>query len=64
MSSPLSDIYTITTDGTNRSIKITQKTYRDVSSLSDSGDGKTLFSAPRNCLVNGDKIVVPDSSPQ
>lgn len=62
ISSPLSDIYSITTSSTHRSIRITQKTYRDIQGFTDNGDGKTLVSCQRHCLTTGDIIKIATGS--
>ncbi len=60
--SPLSNVYEITTTSTARSIKITQKTYRDIQSFADNGDGKTLVNCTRHCLATGDVIKITDGA--
>lgn len=58
ISSPMSDVYEITTTTTALSIKITQKTYRDITAFADNGDGRTLVTCPRHCMLDG---VFPDN---
>lgn len=62
VSSPFSDVYEITTTSTARSIKITQKTYRDITEFSDSGSGTTICASYRHCLDDGDEIKISTGS--
>jgi hypothetical protein len=60
-----SDVHEITTTGTHKSIKITQKTYRDVQSFGDNGDGRTLVNCERHCVTDGtyaDEVKFSDGS--
>ena len=53
---PVSDVYEITTTGTARSIVITQTTYRDVSTFTDNGDGRTNVVCERHCFADGEEV--------
>lgn len=59
--SPLSDIQEITTTSTHKSIKITQKTYRDITNFANSG-GVTLITSTLHCLATGDEIKIASGS--
>jgi hypothetical protein len=60
--SPISDIYEITTTTTAKSIQITHKTYRDISSFADGGGGVTLVTCSRHCLMTNDVIKISSGS--
>jgi hypothetical protein len=62
VSSPLSDVYSITTSSTQRSIRITQRTYRSITKFEDGGSGKTLVTCPRHCLITNDTIKIGTGS--
>jgi hypothetical protein len=62
ITSPISDVYEITTTSTEKSIEISYKTYRDIQGFSDNGDGRTLVSCTRHCLGEGDEIEIEDGS--
>jgi len=62
VSSPLSDIYTITTTTTAKSIKITQKTYRSITAFTDNGNGTTNVTCPLHCVKTGDVIKINTGS--
>lgn len=57
-----SDTYDITTTTTALSIKITQKTYRDITSFSDNGDSRTLIESDRHCFTVGDELKIESGS--
>lgn len=60
--SPLSDLYTITTTSTARSIKITQKTYRDITAFASGGTNITTVTSTIHCLKTGDVIKIATGS--
>lgn len=60
--SPLSDIYEITTTSTAKSIKITQKTYRDITAFASAGAGITTVTCPLHCLKSTDVIKIASGS--
>lgn len=60
--SPLSDIYEITTTSTAKSIKITQKTYRDITNFASGGSGITTITSALHCLATGDIIKIATGS--
>lgn len=50
VTSPVSDVYEITTTSTAKSIQIKQTTYRDIESFSDNGDGTYEGAIYNDCL--------------
>jgi len=59
---PMSDVYEITTTDTHKSIEISHKTYRDIQSFSDNGDGRTLVNCTRHCFLEGDVFTIETGS--
>lgn len=55
---PLSDIYSISTTSTARTISITQKTYRDIEYFSETVSGLTTVASTRHCLNDNDVIYI------
>lgn len=62
VSSPFADVVEITTTSTARSIKITQKTYRDITAFASAGAGVTTVTSTRHCLKTGDVIKIDTGS--
>lgn len=60
--SPISDIYTITTTSTEKTISITQKTYRSITAFADAGGGVTTVTSVLHCLISGDQIKIDSGS--
>lgn len=54
----MSDVYEITTTSTAKSIKITQKTYRDITAFASGGSNITTVTSTRHCLKTGDKRII------
>jgi hypothetical protein len=50
--SALSDIHEITTTTTDLSIKVTHKTYRNITAFADNGDSRTLITSARHCVAD------------
>jgi hypothetical protein len=57
-----SDLYDITTTTTALSIKITQKTYRDITAFADNGDSRTLVTCDRHCFKDSDEVKIATGS--
>jgi hypothetical protein len=55
---PCSDVYSVNTTQTNRSIQITENTYRDIVAFSDFGSGQTQIESTRHCLDSQDQIII------
>jgi len=62
ISGPLSDVYEITTTDTHKSIEIGHKTYRDIQSFTDNGDGRTIVNCIKHCFVEGDDFTIDTGS--
>jgi len=48
----ISDIHEIVTTSVNKSIKVTHKTYRDITAFADNGDSRTLITSVMHCVTD------------
>jgi hypothetical protein len=58
---PLSDVHEITTTTTDLSIKVTHKTYRNITAFADNGDSRTKITSARHCVTDAVHGAVADT---
>jgi hypothetical protein len=59
---PISELYTISTTSTAKSIRINHKHYRDIQGFTNAGGGLVNVQCTRHCLKTGDEIHIPSGT--